>query len=146
MAVGKISEKNGNNGQYCWMMFSGSSTYTPKRKYHLIWRRKISYIFQGPSGGCCEGCHMTNVQKWSKMKVVALYCTFPICLNYVLNFSHCGDMRLKNFLTAAFFFLHFSPWKQHQTKKGRCIPQKGNWHWQITDRLQKSDVDYKVYY
>ena len=135
-----------------WMAYgmSGSTSRSiQKRKYHLVWPKSEEKqdnddsTYQRPCN-CWSGGHMTNCQKWSKMKVVALYCSF---LNLVELYSevllmliyHVKDFE-KHHVFFFCIFLHETQNKQHDftfrklkeratiltlwgkwPKKGRCI-------------------------
>ena len=105
------------------VLLSGFMSWSyPKGERRLIWwkvkknkTRMILPIRAHPIGHWEVG-HMTNYQKWSKTKVVALHCSF---LNLV---ELCSEMLLlwryevKDFEKCRIFFcfLHFSQWKQNQ--------------------------------
>jgi len=114
-----------------------------------------------------------QLPKWQRTKVVALYCSFQNQLELCSKVLPLLRYELEDFQKCHVFFCFFvffsmkttpnnmiSPHLESQrkrlqllycgkfTKKGRCIPPKGNWHCQttrFTNRLQKSDMDYKVY-
>jgi hypothetical protein len=77
----------------------------------------IPWIFHSYCQGCQGDGHMTNYQKWSKLKVVALSCSFldlfELCSEVLLLWRY----EVKHFPHHRLFstFLCFSPWKQHQT-------------------------------
>ena len=141
---------------------------------------------QGPSNGRLGWWSHDPLPKMvKKQKLKPCTVAFRICWNYVLGCSHCGDMRIKISLSAAFFFvfcifLHENnskshdfntfikwwegaiivaswekidpKWKVHTPKRKLTLTgykrlqadhKSRLWTTISTNKLQKSDIDYK---
>jgi hypothetical protein len=71
---------------------------------------KDDYTCQGPSNGILDNGHMTNYQKWTKMKVVALNYSFQNQLEFCSKVLLLWRYERKDFQKRPvfYFILHFS--------------------------------------
>ena len=96
----------------CQALPSGS---IQKRKSHWLDKKMILPV-RVHLMGSLDGGHMTNYQKWSKTKVVALHCSFPnldeLCSEVLPLWRYdVKDFEKHNvfFLLCAFFFMKTKP-------------------------------------